>query len=52
MNPMNPKIDADAKETIIWDAALLGVVVGAACVPTVVTICVPVIVKIGVVVAT
>lgn len=39
---MSPKIDVEVKETIMWDAAL--VVVGTACVP--------VIVKMGLVVAT
>ena len=41
---MNPRMDAETKETTTWEAALLEVIVGTACVP--------VIVKIGLVVAT
>ena len=41
---MSPKIDVEVKGTMIWDAALVEVALGAACVPL--------IVKIGLVVAT
>lgn len=50
---MSPKIDVEVKEVIVWDAAFLAAV-GTACVAEVVvgTACVPLIVKIGLVVAT